>query len=72
MLLKVYPAKNDIIIVLICFMLTIIDIVDPDLISSGFIKFSGILRLLRIVVMFRKVNEMRKMREKRKMKRRVD
>lgn len=62
----------DIFIVIICFMLTIIDIVEPDLIASGFIKFSGILRLLRIVVMFRKVNEMRKMREKRKMKNRVN
>jgi hypothetical protein len=61
----------DIIIVLICFALTLIEISDPGLISAGFIRFSGILRLLRIVVMFRKVNEMRKMREKRKVKSRV-
>jgi hypothetical protein len=61
----------DIIIVIICFIMTCIQLADRDLIEASAVRFTGILRLLRIVVMFRKVNEMRKINEKQKVKSRI-
>jgi hypothetical protein len=61
----------DMIIVIICFVMTCIQLADRDLIEASAVRFTGILRLLRIVVMFRKVNEMRKINEKQKVKSRI-
>ena len=61
----------DIIIVILCYILTIIEIEEPGLVDSGFFRVSGILRLLRIIVMFRKVNHMRRIRQKRKVKNKI-
>ena len=58
--LKDWANIFDILIVVCCFILALIELAVPDLKDASFMRFRAILRLLRIVVMFRKMNEMRK------------
>ena len=50
----------DMFVVILCLVLTIIDLTDPDLVDYTYFRISGTLRLLRLAVLFRRLNLMRK------------
>lgn len=55
----------DIIVVLLCSIVVVLNLVDNDLTDSSFLKVGVLLRLLRLLVVFRKVNDLRVRNERR-------
>lgn len=55
----------DMLIVLVCLVLTILKIIDPSLGDNQYFRVSGTLRLLRLIVLLRRLNLMRKIRQTR-------